>query len=77
LIILGDQAVQKIVTAIYASPEWSKGHSAIVVLWDENDYAVPAIINQVAPPRYPTRLKSTPAPKNPRDVWIVIYFILE
>lgn len=47
LIILGDQAVQKIVTAIHESPVWRQGHSAIVVVWDENDYAVQPIINRV------------------------------
>jgi hypothetical protein len=47
LIILGDQAVQKVVSAIHESPVWSKGHNAIVVVWDENDYAVQPVINQV------------------------------
>jgi len=47
LIRLGDQVVQKIVTAIHSSPVWSHGHSAIVVVWDENDYAVQPIINKV------------------------------
>jgi phosphatidylinositol-3-phosphatase len=47
LIQLGDQAVQKIVTAIHSSPVWELGHNAIVVIWDENDYAVQPIINQV------------------------------
>ena len=47
LIILGDQAVEKIVNAIHSSPVWSKGHNAIVLTWDENDYAVQPIINQV------------------------------
>lgn len=47
LIILGDQAVEKIVTAIHDSPLWSHGHSAIVVIWDENDYSVQPIINKV------------------------------
>jgi phosphatidylinositol-3-phosphatase len=47
LIILGDQAVQKIVTAIHGSDAWKHGHSAIIVTWDENDYAVQPIINQV------------------------------
>jgi len=47
LILLGDQAVEKIVDAIHASPVWKHGHSAIVVVWDENDYAVQPIINQV------------------------------
>lgn len=47
LILLGDQAVQKIVTAIHASPVWKWGNTAIVVIWDENDYSVQPIINQV------------------------------
>ena len=47
LIILGDQVVQKIVTAIHDSPVWKTGNNAIVVVWDENDYAVQPIINQV------------------------------
>jgi phosphatidylinositol-3-phosphatase len=48
LITLGDQAVQKIVNAIHASPVWTKGHNAIVVIWDEDDYSVQPTINQVA-----------------------------
>ena len=47
LIILGDQAVEKIIEAIHGSPVWKEGHNAIVVIWDENDYAVQPIINQV------------------------------
>jgi hypothetical protein len=31
--------VQRIVTAIKASPAWSDSRSAIVILWDENDYS--------------------------------------
>ncbi|SPF46220.1 Phosphoesterase [Candidatus Sulfotelmatobacter kueseliae] len=48
LIQLGDQAVQKIVTAIHGSPAWRHGRSAIVVIWDENDYSVQPVINKVA-----------------------------
>jgi hypothetical protein len=40
LIYRGDSAVQKIVGAIKGSPAWDQGHNAIVVVWDENDYAV-------------------------------------
>lgn len=47
LILLGDQAMQKIVAAIHASPVWKHGHNAIIVVWDENDYAVQPIINKV------------------------------
>jgi hypothetical protein len=39
LILQGDLAVQRLVTAIKASPVWSNSRSAIVVLWDENDYS--------------------------------------
>jgi hypothetical protein len=39
LILQGDLAVQRIVTAIKASPVWSNSRSAIVILWDENDYS--------------------------------------
>jgi len=39
LILEGDLAVQRIVTAIKASPVWSNTRSAIVILWDENDYS--------------------------------------
>jgi hypothetical protein len=44
---LGDQAVQKIVTAIHGSPAWRRGRNAIVVIWDENDYSQSPITNQV------------------------------
>jgi phospholipase C len=39
LILEGDLAVQRIETAIKASPVWSTSRSAIVILWDENDYS--------------------------------------
>jgi hypothetical protein len=39
LILQGDLALQRIVTAIKASPVWSDSRSAIVILWDENDYS--------------------------------------
>ena len=48
LMALGDQALQRIVTAIHASPVWSKGHNAIVTIWDEDDYSIAPTINQVA-----------------------------
>jgi phosphatidylinositol-3-phosphatase len=38
LIQAGDQSVQRLVTAIHASPAWKTGRSAIVMVWDENDY---------------------------------------
>jgi hypothetical protein len=43
---LGDIEVEKIVTAIHNSPVWSTGNTAIVLVWDENDY-YPGIVNKV------------------------------
>ena len=34
-------------TAIHASPVWQSGHTAIIVVWDENDYAVQPETNKV------------------------------
>ncbi len=42
-----DVAVEKIVSAIHAWPNWKRGHSAIITIWDENDYSVQPVINQV------------------------------
>ncbi len=47
LIYRGDVAVREIVTAIHSSPAWKKGHNAIVLLWDEDDYSVAPTINKV------------------------------
>ncbi len=47
LIQLGDLALGKIVRAIKASPSWSVGKSAIIAVWDENDYSTQPNINQV------------------------------
>lgn len=47
LINLGDQALHTIVSAIHDSPAWKEGRSAIVVLWDENDYSISPVTNQV------------------------------
>jgi hypothetical protein len=46
LIMEGDLSLQRVVTAIKASPVWQGSKSAIVVLWDENDYST-RTINQV------------------------------
>lgn len=47
LIYRGDVTLQLLVTAIHNSPVWRNGQSAIVVLWDENDYSVAPTKNQV------------------------------
>jgi len=38
LIQAGDQAIQRLITAIHASSAWHDGRAAIVMVWDENDY---------------------------------------
>ena len=47
LINRGDLSVQRIVNSIKSSPAWHEGRNAIVILWDENDYAIAPITNQV------------------------------
>ncbi len=47
LIYRGDVTVQQIVRAIHKSPAWRHGRSAIVVVWDENDYSTAPNTNQV------------------------------
>ncbi len=47
LILRGDMTVQKIVTAIKSSRAWREGNNAIVIVWDENDYSLAPITNQV------------------------------
>jgi hypothetical protein len=45
LIYQGDLSVRTLVQAIYNSSAWQKGRTAIVVVWDENDYS--AVDNRV------------------------------
>ncbi len=47
LIRIGDLTIQTLVKAIHDSPAWKDGRSAIVVLWDENDYSATPNVNQV------------------------------
>jgi phosphatidylinositol-3-phosphatase len=47
LIYRGDVTVQTIVQAIHRSRAWEDGRSAIVLLWDEDDYSVVPTTNQV------------------------------
>jgi phospholipase C len=35
---MGDAVVNKLVGAIKASPVWKEGKTALVIVWDENDY---------------------------------------
>ena len=48
LMALGDQVLQKIVTAIHASPAWSHGNNVIITIWDEDDYSISPTVNRVA-----------------------------
>ena len=47
LIYQGDVTVEKLVAAIHNSPIWQHGTTAIVLLWDENDYSQAPITNHV------------------------------
>ena len=47
LMFQGDVTLERLVTAITASPAWRHGRSAIVVVWDESDYSNAPITNQV------------------------------
>jgi hypothetical protein len=39
LIQQGDSTIERLVKAIHASSAWDRGRSAIVIVWDENDYS--------------------------------------
>jgi len=39
LIQQGDVTIKRLVEAIHASPVWAWGRTAIVIVWDENDYS--------------------------------------
>jgi hypothetical protein len=39
LIEQGDTTIERLVTSIKASPVWHEGRTAIVIVWDENDYS--------------------------------------
>jgi phospholipase C len=47
LMYRGDVSVQTLVTAIHKSHAWEDGHTAIIVVWDENDYSVAPTSNKV------------------------------
>jgi phosphatidylinositol-3-phosphatase len=47
LMYQGDVTLQRIVGGIKASPSWTDGRNAIVIVWDESDYSNAPITNQV------------------------------
>jgi phosphatidylinositol-3-phosphatase len=47
LMYRGDVSLQTIVTAIHKSRVWDEGNTAIVIVWDENDYSISPTTNRV------------------------------
>jgi hypothetical protein len=47
LINIGDASAERIVNAIKKSPVWGHGRSAIVLMWDEDDYSIAPTTNRV------------------------------
>lgn len=47
LMSIGDQTLGVLVRAIKSSPVWKEGRTAIVVLWDEDDYSIAPTNNRV------------------------------
>lgn len=47
LMYQGDATLERLVLAIKSSPAWWTGRNAIVIVWDESDYANAPITNQV------------------------------
>jgi len=47
LIQQGDLTLRNLIKAIHASPVWQEGRTAIVVVWDENDYSAAPYPNRV------------------------------
>jgi hypothetical protein len=47
LMYRGDVTLQTLITAIHESKTWKNGRSAIIVVWDENDYSISPTTNKV------------------------------
>lgn len=47
LMYRGDATIETIVSAIHESRVWREGRTAIIVIWDENDYSVAPTTNKV------------------------------
>lgn len=57
LSLQADTTLNRLVSAIHASPAWREGSNAIVIVWDESDYAgVAAALPQGTP--YPIQLRN-------------------
>ena len=52
LILQGDNTLERLVRAIHRSPVWHDGRTAIVIVWDENDYSgISTTPNGLFPPQ--------------------------
>lgn len=71
LIYLGDLTLRNIVNAIHASPAWKRGKSAIVVVWDENDYSFAPNVNLV-----PAIVETNYSPKGVKSANFYTHFSL-
>jgi hypothetical protein len=60
LIQQGDVTIERIVKAIHKSPAWESGRTAIVIVWDENDYSGSTkVISGKFPPQNQNRVVLT------------------
>lgn len=60
LIQQGDTTIERLVKAIHASPSWHRGHNAIVIVWDENDYSgSTTLLTGLFPPQNQNRVVLT------------------
>ena len=60
LILQGDVTIERLVKAIHHSPVWHDGRTAIVIVWDENDYSgISAQPNGLFPPQNQNRVVLT------------------
>jgi hypothetical protein len=71
LIYRGDVNLQKIITAIHQSPVWQQGRTAIIVTWDENDYSLAPVTNQV-----PTIVDTNYGPQGRQSTRLYTHFSL-
>jgi len=52
LILQGDTTIQRLINAIINAPVWNEGRTAIVIVWDENDYSgISTMPNGLFPPQ--------------------------
>ena len=60
LIQQGDTTIERLVKAIHASPAWQSRRSAIVIVWDENDYSgSTTLLTGLFPPQNQNRVVLT------------------